>query len=93
MFTIVGDRLTFRFPEVYEDEFGLDAWDQDHGGRCFVTMANSQQWMAITGGRPPTRPPTAREYAGAGLPWFLYYDGDREALAGAERLAGLRSCG
>ena len=77
--------------EIYEDEFGLDAWDQDHGGRCFVTMANSQQWMAITGDRPPTQPPTVREYAKAGLPWFLHYDRDREALAGAERLAALRS--
>lgn len=77
--------------EIYEDEFGLDAWDWDHGGRCFVTMANSQQWMAITGERPPTQPPTVREYAKAGLPWFLHYDKDREALAGAERLAELRS--
>ncbi len=79
--------------EIYEDRFGLDVWDRDHGVRCFVTMANSTQWMAITGERPPTRPPTAHEYAEAGLPWFLYYDGDREALAGAERLAGLRSVG
>ena len=79
--------------EIHEDDFGLDAWDQERGGRCFVSMANSPQWMAITGERPPTRPPTAREYAEAGLPWFLYYDGDREALAGAERLAGLRSLG
>jgi len=77
--------------EIYEDELGLDAWDQDHVGRCFVTMANSQQWMAITGERPPTQPPTVREYARAGLPWFLHYDRDREALSGAERLAGLRS--
>ena len=76
--------------EIYEDEFGLDAWDQDHGSRCFVTMANSQQWMAVAGEPPPTQPPTAREYGEAGLPWFLYYDADREALAGAERLAGLR---
>ena len=79
--------------EIYRDEFGLDAWDQEQGCRCFVTMANSKQWMAITGERPPTRPPTSREYAEAGLPWFLYYDGDREALAGAEWLAGLRSVG
>ena len=77
--------------EIYEDAFGLDAWDRDHGVRCFVTMANSRQWMAITGERPPTRPPTVQEYARAGLPWFLYYDGDRDALAGAERLAGLTS--
>jgi len=79
--------------EIYEDEFGLDAWDQNRGSRCFVTMANSKQWMAITGERPPTQPPTVREYAEAGLPWFLHYDRDREALAGAERLAGLRSVG
>ena len=77
--------------EVYEDEFGLDAWDQDHSSRRFVTMANSQQWMAIAGERPPTGPPTARDYAKAGLPWFLYYDRDREALAGTERLSGLSS--
>ena len=77
--------------EIYEDEFGLDAWDQEQGARCFVTMANSQQWIAITGERPPTQPPTVREYAEAGLPWFLHYDRDREALAGAQRLAGLRS--
>ena len=77
--------------EIYRDEFELDSWDQEQGNRCFVTMANSKQWMAITGERPPTRPPTAREYAEAGLPWFLHYDRDREALAGAERLARLRS--
>ncbi|MDE2763205.1 MAG: hypothetical protein OXK74_10530 [Gemmatimonadota bacterium] len=79
--------------EIYEDEFGLDAWDQDHGGRCFVTMANSQQWMAITGKRPPTQPPTVREYGRAGLPWFLHYDRDREAIEGAERLGVLKTVG
>ena len=77
--------------EIYRDAFGLDVWDQASGSRCFVTMANSMQWMAITGERPPTRPPTARQYAEAGLPWFLHYDRDREAMAGAERLAALES--
>ena len=77
--------------EIYGDPFGLDVWDQASGSRCFVTMANSLQWMAITGERPPTRPPTARQYAEAGLPWFLYYDRDREALDGAQRLATLGS--
>ena len=85
-----GGQLT---QEIYEDEFGVNAWDQKHGDRCFVTLANSAQWMAITGERPPTEPPTAREYANAGLPWFGYYDSDREALEGAERLAGFRSVG
>jgi len=49
------------------------------------------QWLAITGERPPTSPPTARQYTDAGLPWFDYYDGDREAISGSESLAGLKS--
>ncbi|MDE2804751.1 MAG: hypothetical protein OXN18_06345 [Gemmatimonadota bacterium] len=77
--------------EIYDDPHGLDVWDQEHGSRCFVTMANSAQWMAITGEHPPTVPPTARQYAKAGLPWFDYYDADHEAIAGAEELAGLKS--
>lgn len=72
--------------EVYEDRYGLDAWDQRHVSRCFLTIANSMQWAAITGERPPTVPPTAAEYAKAGLPWFEYYGGDAAALDGAERL-------
>ncbi len=85
-----GGKMT---QEIYEDEHGLEAWDLDAGSRCFVTMVNAAQWIAMTGERPPTRPPTAREYAEAGLPWFLYYDADREILAGAERLASLKSLG
>ena len=49
------------------------------------------QWTAITGERPPTEPPTAGKYTRAGLPWFDYYDGHREALSGSEHLAGLKS--
>ena len=39
--------------EVYDDPYGLDAWDQRHFSRCFVTIANSITWHAITGERPP----------------------------------------
>lgn len=77
--------------EIYDDDYGPDAWDRQHTSRCFVTIANSMQWLAITGERPPTDPPTARQYADAGLPWFDYYDGDRTATPGSETLAGLRS--
>ena len=77
--------------EVYDDPYGLDAWDQRHAGRCFVTIANSAQWMAITGERPPTEPPTAEYYTRLGLPWFDYYDADAKAIEGAERLGKIRS--
>jgi hypothetical protein len=77
--------------EVYDDPYGLDAWDQRHSSRCFVTIANSITWHAITGERPPVRPPTAADYAEAGLPWFDYYDADAKALDGSDQLAKARS--
>ncbi len=77
--------------EIYDDPFGLEAWDQRHSSRCFVTIANSAVWTAITGERPATEPPTAKAYTEAGLPWFDYYGGDAEAVEGAEKLKGLTS--
>lgn len=77
--------------EIYEDPYGLDAWDQRHPSRCFVTIANSVQWMAITGERPPVEPPTARDYTDAGLPWFDYYDADAKAVSGSDALKTLKS--
>ena len=77
--------------EVYEDPFGLDAWDQRHVSRCFLTITNSTQWVTITGERPPTLPPSAAEYTEAGLPWFEYYGADAAALDGAGKFAKLMS--
>ncbi|MCY4355517.1 MAG: hypothetical protein OXC09_12215 [Truepera sp.] len=77
--------------EVYDDPHGLDAWDQRHGARCFITLANSTQWLAITGERPPTVPPTAKQYTEAGFPWFEWYGGDAVAVAGAEKFKSLAS--
>ena len=71
--------------EIYTDPYGLDVWDQRHSSRCFVTIANSSMWTKITEERPPTEPPTAKEYTAAGLPWFDYYGGDADTLAGMER--------
>ena len=77
--------------DIHDDPYGLDAWDQRHAGRCFVSIVNSSQWMAITGERPPTEPPTAKEYTEMGLPWFDYYGGDAQAIAGAEKLKAIKS--
>ncbi len=77
--------------EIYDDPYGLDAWDQRHASRCFVTLANSVQWVAISGERPPTPPPTAKDYTKAGLPWFEWYGGDAAAIAGADKLMSLKS--
>lgn len=76
--------------EIYEDEYGIDAWDQNSAARCFVHIVNSEQYLAITGLNPPHKPPTAKEYARAGLPWFDYYS-DGKALPGASLLGKLSS--
>ena len=77
--------------EICDDPYGLDAWDQRHGSRCFVSLLNSAQWMAVTGERPPIEPPTAQDYAARGLPWFDWYGGDARAVAGSASLRRLRS--
>ncbi|MDE0371421.1 MAG: hypothetical protein OXI73_02590 [Rhodospirillales bacterium] len=77
--------------EIYEDPYDLDTWDQRHPSRCFVSIVNTAQWMAVTGEVPPGRPFTAEQYTAYGLPWFDYYDGDAEALEGSARLRGMAS--
>jgi len=77
--------------ELFEDDFGFDAWDRSVRSRCFVHVLNSVQFFEVAGVAPPAKPPTAKVYTEAGLPWFDYYGGDRTALDGAKKLAGLDS--
>jgi hypothetical protein len=76
--------------EIYHDHFKLSDWDQEHAARCFVHIANSQVWRAITGEQPPTVPLTAREYKRHGVPWFDYYS-DGKAVEGSGVLDRLKS--
>jgi len=59
--------------EIYDDPYDLADWDLRHRSRCFVHLANSMTWRAVTGTEPPTKPPTAKEYSDEELPWFDYY--------------------
>jgi hypothetical protein len=77
--------------EIYADPFDFADWDQTQRSRCFVHIANSLVWEEITGKRPPTTPPTAKQYAQAGLPWFDFYADGAAALAGSAKLANLKS--
>ena len=77
--------------EIYEDDYGFDAWETSVRSRCFVHILNSVQYLAVCGVEPPTMPPTAAEYPDAGLPWFDYYGGDLKALEGSAKLANLDS--
>jgi hypothetical protein len=76
--------------EVYDDPFSPDDWDTSRSSRCFVHLANSLVWRAITGTEPPGAPPTAAEYTRAGLPWFDYY-GEGSAVEATRTLEQLRS--
>jgi hypothetical protein len=77
--------------KIYRDPFDLTDYDTDNASRCFVHIANSMVWLAITGFPPPTVPPTAEHYTRNGLPWFDYYDEDATALEGADTLGTLKS--
>ncbi|MCU0640175.1 MAG: hypothetical protein MUF59_09955 [Candidatus Krumholzibacteria bacterium] len=77
--------------EIYEDPFDFEDWNRKTFSRCFVHIANSLIWRAITGEQPPTMPPTAAEYSRAGMPWFDYYSEGSEAIEGSEILEKLKS--
>lgn len=68
------------------EAFGPSAWDDAHRAHCFVHALNSRQYVEVTGREPPTLPPTAEDYARAGLPWRDDFDADRRVLAAARRL-------
>lgn len=77
--------------EIYEDEYGFNAWDRSIHSRCFVHILNSVQLVHLTGCEPPSKPRTVQDYTAAGLPWFDYYGDDLSALEGARKLTGLDS--
>jgi hypothetical protein len=78
--------------EIYTDDEGIDAWDQDQASRCFVHIVNSKDYASITGSIPPYRPILAADYEATGLPWYDYYS-DSAAEEGSDVLASLKSLG
>lgn len=77
--------------EIYRDRYAFDEWDLEHRARCFVHIANSVTWRAITGEQPPTGPVTAEAYRSAGVPWFDYYAEHETAVQGSGVLRKLKS--
>ena len=77
--------------EIYEDPYDFEEWDLRKNERCFVTLANAEQWMEITGEEPPMSAISAQSYTEAGLPWFDYYGNDKTAIEGAKKLGKIKS--
>jgi len=77
--------------EIFKDPHGMDVWQRSQRARCFVHLANSMAWEAITEEKPPVTPVTAELYTRHGYPWFDYYDDNQEALEATEKLQSLKS--
>jgi hypothetical protein len=76
---------------IYDDPYGIDAWETTAMSRCFVHIVNSRTFLEITGRRPPVQPISADEYKMAGIPWFDYWGDEANALKGSKVLAKLDS--
>lgn len=81
-----GGRMRQR---IHEDPHDLRDWDVARTQRVFVTLVHAHDWKAVTGEAAPDHPPSAEDYARAGLPWFEHHGADRGTLAGSATLAGL----
>jgi hypothetical protein len=80
--------------KVYRSALPKSAWDISAAERVFVHLVNASHWAAITDEPPPSRPPTAKAYRDAGLPWFDEYSDDHAVVSGSpilRRVAPLTS--
>lgn len=77
--------------QVFEDPYDINDWDLTQRSRCFIHLANSLIWKAITKQDPPNPPLTAAHYSQSGMPWFDYYTDDWKSLDGTDKLQGLKS--
>jgi len=83
-----GGKMT---QQIFDDPHGKDCWRQEDKARCFVHLANSLAWEAITQKKPPATPVTASTYANHNYPWFEYYDESQTPMKATEKLQGLKS--
>ena len=76
---------------IHPDTFELEDWDIGAAERVFVSLIHAKDWKAITGEAAQDFPPTAQDYAAAGLPWFDWYGKDQAVLPGSGKLSGVTS--
>lgn len=79
----------FMKQEIYEDKYGIDAWDQSQSQKVFVHLLNSLQYENITG-KKITSQLNKQIYSSYGYPWFDYYS-EENALEGSKKLAQVDS--
>ena len=77
--------------ELYEDSYGLKAWDKNNDSRAFVHILNSKQWENVTGEEPHSNPITKEDYIANGIPWFEFYSDGQKPLKGSSKLNKLET--
>jgi serine/threonine protein kinase/formylglycine-generating enzyme required for sulfatase activity len=77
--------------QIFEDPWSLEDWEVDASRRAWLHLVDVKSWRRLTGDRPPQKPPSARQYAKAGLPWFYEYRDDRRSLPGSKAFSKIRS--
>jgi len=60
--------------KIYEDEYGIETWDENHYGRAYIHIVNSLMFKQITGLEPPSTPIDIETYQKYEIPWFEVYD-------------------
>ena len=77
--------------EIFDDPHSFDMWDTRASGPL---LRSHHQLAGVEGHHWRGAPHDAAhftEYQDAGLPWFDWSGGDREALEGAKKLADLKT--
>jgi hypothetical protein len=77
--------------KIYPDSYGIDVWDQDNYGCVAIHIANSSQFLELTGIQPPPTPVDTKSYTEYGLPWFDLYDEFKEDIAPSDHLTGVKT--
>lgn len=85
-----GGRIT---QEIYEDEFEFADWEIEPMSQVWVHLVGARQWTELTGEAAPRTPVTVEEYNDAGLPWFDYYNDDKNDVPASPELAGVKTVG
>lgn len=79
--------------EVYADDRALSDYDEGRSWGVFVHLCSAAQWTAITGEVAPPTPIDRETYVHFGLPWFDYYDADRDDIPASDTLAKVKTVG
>jgi hypothetical protein len=77
--------------KIIQDPFGVDHWDTQCFGRCFVHIVNSAMYQQITGKAPPSTPISAKTYSSYGYKWYDMYEENVGGVQGSSILDNVKT--